>query len=412
MTIINLYHNLFFILIISTVYSAQGLYGFRISDILVYMIVLLGFFISYKRRDAVLWLIAFIFLLLALANDFFYFATQVDYSSSLADSEGNIPYDRFLLYLKYITFLSLPLSMTAFQNNQTYSSKNLIQKNKIKYALILAYFLFIIFLAQQYLLLYPERLSFPFSNADILWPKKTDAHVLGITMAFLIAFMQVMISKKTSIFQFAINLPGIIIMLLTGSSGGVLILLSFYLLYLKPKELFKYFLIILIIFSLFYVTSIIDPLLGYIADSPMKRALSIPRLIYENVLTDDINRFTIHQFIISELIESNRFISGFGFLGMPFFYYDSFIASLLAPLGIIGLFLFITFLYLVYKNNTPYNIEQRRLYRIFVFLFIISIFISEYHLVVRSYVLMIACVYYFSNGQDSLNKVSSSLSTK
>lgn len=397
MTFLSLFHNIFFLLIVSLAFSAQFIFGFRVSDLLVYIILFLSLFLSFRNKDFSLWAIMIVFLLIALVNDLYYFLNQVDYSNAYASINGNIRYDRSLLYVKYIIFFLIPITLTSFQNNKIYVSNNTILKNKIKNALVTLYVLMIILLAYQYISLQPERLSFPFSSPQIMWPKRTDGHVLGVAMAFLIAYMHVIFSKRLSVIYLGIIIiPGIIIMLLTGSSGGVLLLLVFYLLLLNPKKIIKYLFIASLSLIILFLIFEIDLLKSYIESTPIIRAISIPRLIYENILTDDINRFTVHHYVIKDLFESNRLLNGFGFMAMPFYYYDALIPSLIGPVGIIGLFSFFLFLYLIYKKNLPSNIEQRKLFRIFSILFLLSIFISEYHLVLRCFAIMAACLYYFS----------------
>jgi hypothetical protein len=403
-TISRLYHNLFFLLIISTAYSAQGVYGFRISDLFLYLIIGLGFFLSYRKQDSSLWLLSSSVIILALMNDFYFFAIQLDYSV-FENIHRSIRYDRILLYIKYITFFSLPLALTTLQNNSTYSEDNINQKNTIKNGLVALYFLMIILLTFQYISLKPDRLSFPFSGSNIMWPQKTDGHVLAIVMAFLVAFVQTTFCRAKSTFtKFITIIPGIIVTLLTGSSGGVVILFIFYLLYLKLKTLMKPLLILSVIMGFIFLFVENQIIIEFIKDSPLSRALSVPRLIYENMLTDDINRLTIHFLVLTDLLESGRILHGFGFLGMSHYYYDSFIPSLIAPFGISGLILFFLFMYLVYKKNSPHLIAEKKIFNIFVILFIVAIFISEYHLVVRGYSIMIACLYYFSGSNHLLDQ--------
>ena len=405
MLINRIYHYVLFISIISISYSAQSTLGLRFSDLGVYLLLFTSLFISFRKKDLNLLLIPFIFLFLVSVNDLYYFAIQTDYSYLRPGTEsGSVKYDRLVLYMKYVIFFTLIIALTTLQNNKKYSVNIDLLKEKIKSALGILYVLMIIFLSYQYWLIQPDRLSFPFSSSNIMWPQRTDGHALGIAMAFLIAFIQLEYLKFFSkALGICIIAPGIIILLLTGSSGGVILLGIFYFSYFRFFTIIKFLSISLVLFLLIFTFIEYSLISSFIESEGISRAISLPRLIRENFLTDDINRFTIHHYTFNKLFINDRLLNGMGFLSMDYYYYDAFIPPLIFSSGIIGLFMFVYFLVLAYKKNIPINLEKRKAYKVFCLMFLLAIFISEYHLVTRTYLIMLACVYYFSYGSNPSN---------
>ena len=129
----------------------------------------------------------------------------------------------------------------------------------------------------------------------------------------------------------------------------------------------------------------------------ISRVFDIERMIRENFTSENLNRWSMNAYILSELLEDYRIFTGEGIIGMRYFYYDALLPSLFSPFGMLGGALVFYFLFSLYRMNIPNDLNNKRIYKIFSIMFLISIVVSEYHLVARVYVVMIACIYCYTD---------------
>jgi hypothetical protein len=375
---VKIYEILFALSVVSIAYSQQFLYGARISEFFILTATVIAiFFIKIDVRHFKILLVGLSVLLIALVNDYFYFL--------LNDLDVERVIQRAVLYEKYILFFTLPVFLSNIQR------KNYDYKDLISQALLILYFLMVPLLIYQSLVSSLPRLSFPFSSDFVTI--RSDAHALSVTMVFLLVNAFIFLKSKSFLFKLLVISPGFLVLLLTGSRGGLLLLIVFCLLYFKSRRFIFISLLILIFIFFYYAFN-----LELNVNDSISRTIDIDRMISDNFTsTTKLNRWTMNAHIFSELLENFKIFTGMGIIGMKYFYYDALLPSLFAPFGIFGFLLVCYFLYALYRLNIPNNLNNKKVYKIFSIMFLISIGISEYHLVARVYVVMIACIYCYTD---------------
>jgi hypothetical protein len=376
---VKIYQILFALSILSISYSKQFIYGARISEFFILTATVIAiFFIKIDVRNFKLLLVGFSVLAISLFNDGFYFL--------LNDFDERRVLLRVVLYEKYMLFFTIPIFFSIIQRkNYDYDYKYLLSKT-----LLILYLLIVPLLLYQSLVSRLPRLSFPFSSDFVMI--RSDAHALSVTMAFLLVNTYIFLEGKSILLRLLVITPGLLALILTGSRGGVLLLIVFCLLYFKSRWYIFISLLLLIFISL---TSSIN--IEIYGSGAISRVFDIERMIRENVTSDNLNRWSMNANILSELLENFRIFTGMGIIGMRYFYYDALLPSLLAPFGMLGFLMVFYFLFSLYRMNIPNNLNNKRIYKIFSIMFLISIGISEYHLVARVYVVMMACIYCFTD---------------
>jgi hypothetical protein len=374
---IKVYQILFALSILSISYSMQFLYGIRILDIVILIATVIAiFFIKKDGRNFKILLVGFSALVIALVNDGFYLSLNVW-------DEGRV-LQRVILYEKYMLFFTIPVIFSVIQRKKYFHDYKYLISN----ALLVLYVLMVPLLLYQSSVSSLPRLSFPFSSEFVMI--RSDAHALSVTMVFLLIYTYIFVQRKSILLRLLTITPGILALVLTGSRGGMLLLTVFFLLYYKSRG-FIFLLFLTFIFLIFSIN------IEMYDSQAISRVFDIERMIRENFTSENLNRWSMNAYILSELLEDYRIFTGEGIIGMRYFYYDALLPSLFSPFGMLGGALVFYFLFSLYRMNIPNDLNNKRIYKIFSIMFLISIVVSEYHLVARVYVVMIACIYCYTD---------------
>ena len=334
------------------------------------------------------------------------------FSDLLSLWHNDIRYTGIVFYYKYSLIFIIPYIVSHIMINR----KRLLFLVKILYLvfLVLVIWVFIYYVLRVNGMIQGRaRVSYPLSDYHI-----SDAHLYASYLSFtFVAYFEYFrkVLNHGMIHSSLVLVFTVAAIILTGSKTGLLILMIYsFVVVIRLRGNMNTFIGYIIVISL--VVSI----MSFIVPQKILEDKNIETLYMRSVtvnLNDSSITSRISYFINAvDEIGANYLLIGNGPTGAKQKWYDGGISIILAHSGLLGLFLLLSYIYMLFINSKKYSYYRHnyRLHRVFtllLFTYIILSVITEHYLITRN-ILPVATVLSVIYANIKLNYIESSMIAK
>lgn len=342
--------------------------GFRLIDVLFFISFFVSVpFLTIKKNNLLVVILFFLVFLMSILFGTIFI--------------GNFSTDRLIFVYKYL----YPFCLILILFNLNLSSKQLFALMKLMFfshmALSIWVFLYI-YLVSTGQIHGSFRASFPFSNDYVT----SDSHLFSSTLAigalfFTMFFKQIYSSQFLFLIFLVLSVSAIV---LTGSRTGLLVFtigIGLYLLLVGKRFLIGIFAGLgALSMGLFFLVNS-----GSMPDEIM---ILTDRITGTDISTDSSFLGRIQKMVIGFAdSEKMYFLFGVGVLHSTLVWYDSLVGSLMSHVGLLGAIVFISLLFMLWKNtvcSVKLKSKASIIVAIMILCYLIANLITEYYLVSRS----------------------------